>query len=129
VFRATTATGLGDDIVATAEQEPIAANVVICAATATGIGATVEQEPITAAVVLGAAALEEMDMDMFIEPTNRGLEEATNGLEEEDEHEEQDTTINLIGEEAMVIDLLCVLNESDNDMYDDDVDILEDFCN
>jgi hypothetical protein len=52
---------------------------------------------------------------MAIKPTNRGLEEATKGLEE---HEEQDTTINCIDEEAMVTNLMCSLDESDDEMSD-----------
>jgi hypothetical protein len=133
----TTTTGLGAPVAAaaTAEQEPIAAAVVLRAAVITGLGAAAatttttttglgaaasavaEQEPIAATVVLRATTLEGMAMAMTIEPTNRGLEEAKNGLEEEDKHEEQDTTLNLIP------------HESDDEMSDDDADILEDLYN
>jgi hypothetical protein len=134
VLRTTVTTGLGAAVGATAEQEqePLAATHVLRAADATGLGAVTaeqKQEPIAAAVVLVAAALEDMTTDMAIEPTNRGLGEATKGLEEEDEHEEEDTIINLIDEEAMAINILCLLDKSNDEMSDDDVDILEDLYN
>jgi hypothetical protein len=100
---ATTILGATVDAAAANEQEPIAATVVLGATSATGLGfyvatnnttglgaavataATNEQEPIVATVVLRTTALLE-DMAMVIKPTNRGLEEATKGFEEQDEH-------------------------------------------
>jgi hypothetical protein len=40
--------------------------------------------------------------------------------------EEQETTINLLDEDDMVIDMLCSLEESDDKISDDDVEILDD---
>jgi hypothetical protein len=60
-----------------------------------------------------------MEMDA---PVNVGLEETTKGL---DAVEEEDTTINFLDEDAMVIDLICSLDESNDKMSDDDIEILE----
>jgi hypothetical protein len=68
-------------------------------------------------------------MVMTIEPIKGGLEETTKGLEAVEEIEEQEPIINLIYEGAMMIDLLCSLDESDDKMSDDDVEILDDLCN
>jgi hypothetical protein len=38
---------------------------------------------------------------------------------------EEDTTLNFLDEDALVIDLRCSLDESDDKMSDDDVDMLE----
>jgi hypothetical protein len=59
-----------------------------------------------------------MEMDEIV---NVGLGEATKGLYAVGKK----TTINLSDEDAMVIDLLCSLEKSINEMSDDDVDILE----
>jgi hypothetical protein len=103
-----------------AEREPFAAAVSL------GAAATV-QEASTASVSLGVAALE--DMGMVMEPMHGGLEETTKGLEAVKDIEEHEPAINLIDEDAMVIDLLCLFDESDDEMSDDGVDILDNLCN
>jgi hypothetical protein len=115
----TTATVSLGAAVAASKREPFAA--------AVSLGAAVtEQEAIDAAVLLGAVVLENMDMAM--EPINGGLEETTKGLEAVEEIEEQNPTINLIDEDDTVIYLLCLLNESDDKISDDNAEILDNLC-
>jgi hypothetical protein len=72
-----------------------------------------------------AAAVILEDTAMAMAPINDGLEEATNGLEAV----EEEKTINLLDEDAMVTGMLCSLDKRNEEMSYDDVDIFDDLYN